>query len=110
MKFNQLSQVLGSFLLLAGATSLLGQSFISAPVKTFPVPNLKKSLLVEADGIKGCPDGFDLYVRRVAPKVSKDAKLPAAQGDFQSFFYLAEGQLLKSTPEVGFVPACFQVK
>jgi hypothetical protein len=70
MKFNQLSKVLGSFLLLAGATSLLGQSV-------------------------------------VAPKVSKDAKLPAAQGDFQSFFYLAEGQLLKSTPEVGFVPACF---
>lgn len=86
----------------------------SAPLQKAPFDS-KKPLFITGDGGYGCPDGFDLYVRALAPTKGKDDKAPP-QGDFESFYFAksanpATPAIIVTRPGIQeYTPACLQVK
>jgi len=78
------------------------------PVKQASIDS-KKALVVYNDGPYGCPDGFDTYVMRVKPPVDK-AHPENQQGDFQSYLYVQDGNVLISRSSQPFKIACLREK
>lgn len=78
------------------------------PIKQ-PSVESKKALVVYDDGIWGCPDTYSVYIQRLKPPVDKSH--PENQsGDFQSYLYVADGNVLISRTSQQFVIACLKEK
>lgn len=78
------------------------------PVKK-PGIETKKPLVIYDDGPYGCPDGFDVYVKRIKPPVDK-AHPESPNTDFQSYLFVADGNVLISRDTTKFVIACLREK
>jgi hypothetical protein len=106
-----------SIILALAATAGLAQTVTSVPLEKAPF-DTKKALLIDENGGHACPDGYDLYVRAVKPKETKDKDgkpVPAPQGDFDSFYFARQNgntpAILVSRKNIQeYVGACLQVK
>lgn len=104
-------------ILVLAATAGLAQTVSSAPLEKAPF-DTRKPLLIDEAGGHACPDGYDLYVRAVKPKETKDKDgkpMPVPQGDFDSFYFARQSgntpAILVSRKNIQeYVGACFQVK
>lgn len=97
----------------AGTSGVTSTPLVKLPADT------KKPIYIntgdEAGGF-GCPDGFDLFVRALAPPAPKDKKdATPIQGDYDSFYYAksanpAQPAIIVSRPGIQeYVPACLKV-
>lgn len=102
-----------SILLVAAMTSAASAEVNATPLQKSPFDS-KKPLFISADGTYACPNGFDLYIRALAPP--KKEKEVQPQGDYESFYFAKSANptapaIVVSRPGVQeYVPACLQVK
>lgn len=94
-------------LLLAAMAGAQSKTVVSAaPTKTTDYAT-KKALAMESDGMYACPDGFSMFVRRVKPD-KQDKNTPPT--DYESYFHIPDGNIVRETPDNKLVFACFEEK
>ena len=115
MKYKLLSAFLmtglTSFALAATAPGTVDK-VTATPLQKAPF-DTKKPLYVTDTGAYSCPDGFEMFIRQIAPKTKDKAAVPT--GDFESFFYAKttgdNPPIIVSRPGIQeFVPACLQIE
>lgn len=101
-----------TMLLLAASTAFAADAHkgleAAEPVKQ-PSIESKKALVVYDDGPYGCPEGFDVYVQRIKPAADK-AHPENQSGDFQSYLFVQDGNVLISRSAQQFKVACLKEK
>lgn len=104
-----------TLIVLAVAATSAFAAVTSTPLVKAPL-NTKSPLFIDAEGSFACPTGSDLFVRAIKVPVAKDSKEPAAQGDYESFYFArsanpSQPAIIVSRPGLQeYVPACLAVK
>jgi hypothetical protein len=111
-------KLIATLILAACATAAFAQNpnVLSAPMIKQPPVDAKKTVLIvvgKENAVYGCPDGYEMYVRRVKPKDSKEP-----EDNYKSWLYVPApnpanpnaGHVDSIEGQTEFVGACMKVE